>query len=105
MAVLQGNLSEFVKVKPEAKSYYELSAATLKFTLPKPGFLDGVKGKVGFLISLAKPMLSRLWRVYMQRVRSVSKTDCFRVHMPAFQAAGEPVFGVLSLTCHDSILA
>jgi elongation factor 3 len=40
-----GNLSEFVKVKPEAKSYYELSAAAFKFKFPEPGFLDGVKGK------------------------------------------------------------
>ena len=43
---VQGNLSEFVKVRPEARSYYELSAATIKFNLPKPGFLDGVKSKV-----------------------------------------------------------
>lgn len=43
--VLQGNLSEFVKVKPEAKSYYELSAATTRFKFPDPGFLDGIKGK------------------------------------------------------------
>ena len=42
----QGNLSEFVKVRPEARSYYELSAAKLKFNLPKPGFLDGVKSRV-----------------------------------------------------------
>ncbi|KAG2447603.1 hypothetical protein HYH02_007524 [Chlamydomonas schloesseri] len=37
-----GNLSEFVKVKPEAKSYYTLAAATLRFNFPKPSFLDGV---------------------------------------------------------------
>ena len=42
---MQGNLSEFVKVRPEAKAYYELGSAKLKFTLPKPGFLDGVKGR------------------------------------------------------------
>ena len=42
----QGNLSEFVKVRPEARSYYELSAAKIKFNLPKPGFLDGVKSRV-----------------------------------------------------------
>ena len=41
----QGNLSEFVKVRPEARSYYELSAAKIKFNLPKPGFLDGVKSR------------------------------------------------------------
>ncbi|KAK9839773.1 hypothetical protein WJX81_000473 [Elliptochloris bilobata] len=40
-----GNLSEFVKVKPEARTYYELSAATLKFVFPRPGFLEGIKGR------------------------------------------------------------
>ena len=33
----QGNLSEFVKVKPEAKSYYELAATSVKFKFPDPG--------------------------------------------------------------------
>ena len=41
----RGNLSEFVKQKPEARSYYELSAATIKFTFPEPGYLEGVKTK------------------------------------------------------------
>ena len=49
-----GNLSEFVKVKPEAKAYYELSAAAFKFTFPEPGFLDGVKGKRQPVIRVAK---------------------------------------------------
>jgi hypothetical protein len=43
--MLQGNLSEFVKIRPEAKAYYELGSASLKFILPKPGFLDGIKGR------------------------------------------------------------
>jgi len=41
----KGNLSEFVKKKPEAKVYYELSDEFVKFSLPKPGFLEGVKSK------------------------------------------------------------
>jgi hypothetical protein len=42
----QGNLSEFVKKKPEARSYYELASAQgLTFVLPEPGFLEGVKTK------------------------------------------------------------
>ena len=49
-----GNLSEFVKVKPEAKAYYELSAASFKFTFPEPGFLDGVKGKRQPVIRVSK---------------------------------------------------
>ncbi len=44
-ALLQGNLSEFVKIRPEARAYYELGSASLKFILPKPGFLDGIQGR------------------------------------------------------------
>ena len=38
-----GNLSEFVKQKPEAKAYYELSSDIVAFGFPEPGPLDGVK--------------------------------------------------------------
>lgn len=41
----KGNLSKFVEQRPEAKSYYELSAAAFSFKFPEPGFLDGVKSK------------------------------------------------------------
>lgn len=41
----KGNLSKFVEAKPEAKSYYELEAATFKFTFPEPGFLADIKNK------------------------------------------------------------
>ncbi len=37
LRVYKGNLSEFVKAKPEAKAYYELTASTLTFKLPEPG--------------------------------------------------------------------
>jgi len=39
----RGNLSEFVKQKPEAKAYYELSSETVSFEFPEPGPLEGVK--------------------------------------------------------------
>ena len=39
----QGNLSAFVKQKPEAKAYYELTDEFVKFSFPLPGPLDGVK--------------------------------------------------------------
>jgi elongation factor 3 len=41
----KGNLSEFVKQVPAAKSYYELEAASLKFRFPTPGLLDGISSK------------------------------------------------------------
>ena len=39
----QGNLSAFVKQKPEAKAYYELSSDLVAFQFPNPGPLEGVK--------------------------------------------------------------
>lgn len=39
----KGNLSDFVKQKPEAKAYYELSSDTTSFKFPDPGPLEGVK--------------------------------------------------------------
>ena len=39
----RGNLSEFVKQKPEAKAYYELSSDIVAFNFPEPGPLEGVK--------------------------------------------------------------
>lgn len=41
----KGNLSEFVKKVPTAKSYYELGASEISFQFPEPGFLEGVKTK------------------------------------------------------------
>jgi elongation factor 3 len=40
-----GNLSEFVKKRPEAKAYYELASENTAFRFPEPGFLEGVKNK------------------------------------------------------------
>ena len=54
----RGNLSEFVKMKPEAKAYYELSSDTVAFSFPDPGPLDGVK-------SLTKAVL-KTKNVYFQ---------------------------------------
>ncbi|KAB8073506.1 P-loop containing nucleoside triphosphate hydrolase protein [Aspergillus leporis] len=39
----KGNLAAFVKQKPEAKSYYTLSASIVQFKFPPPGILSGIK--------------------------------------------------------------
>lgn len=39
----RGNLEAFVKIKPEVKSYYTLSASNAQFKFPPPGILTGVK--------------------------------------------------------------
>ncbi len=41
----KGNLDEFVKIKPSARSYFSLKASKLKFKFPQPGPIDGVKSK------------------------------------------------------------
>lgn len=41
----RGNLKEFVRRLPSAKSYYELGASEMEFSFPEPGFLEGVKTK------------------------------------------------------------
>ncbi|KAK6457387.1 P-loop containing nucleoside triphosphate hydrolase protein [Scheffersomyces xylosifermentans] len=43
LAYYKGNLSEFVKVKPEGKSYYTLTDSVVQMHFPPPGILTGVK--------------------------------------------------------------
>jgi elongation factor 3 len=48
----KGNLSDFVKVKPEAKSYYTLSASNVQFKFPPPGILTGVKSMTRSIVRM-----------------------------------------------------
>ena len=41
----RGNLSELVKHRPEAASYYALQDTQQKWVLPEPGFLEGINSK------------------------------------------------------------
>jgi ATPase subunit of ABC transporter with duplicated ATPase domains len=45
LKIYKGNLSEFVKLKPEAKAYYTLADAAFKFVFPTPGLLDGINSR------------------------------------------------------------
>jgi len=49
----RGNLSEFVKHKPEAKAYYELSSTNATFHFPAPGFLEGIKSRDRAILKVA----------------------------------------------------
>ncbi|KAJ3171897.1 translational elongation factor EF-1 alpha [Geranomyces variabilis] len=53
LVTYRGNLSKFVEKKPEAKHYYELSAALTKFVFPEPGFLEGIKSKDKAILKMA----------------------------------------------------
>ncbi|ORZ12962.1 P-loop containing nucleoside triphosphate hydrolase protein [Lobosporangium transversale] len=52
LKMYKGNLSEFVKLKPEAKSYYTLAATSVKFEFPKPSFLMGVKSNTRSIMKM-----------------------------------------------------
>ena len=49
----RGNLAAFVKVKPEAKSYYTLSDANAQFKFPPPGILSGVKSNTRSILRMS----------------------------------------------------
>jgi elongation factor 3 len=46
----RGNLDDFVKRVPSARSYHELSASDMEFSFPEPGFLEGVKTKAKAIV-------------------------------------------------------
>jgi elongation factor 3 len=48
----KGNLAAFVRQKPEAKSYYTLSAAVQSFKFPPPGILTGVKSNTRAILRM-----------------------------------------------------
>jgi elongation factor 3 len=53
LKVYNGNLADFVKVKPEAKTYYTLSATQVQFKFPPPGILSGVKSSTRSIIRMS----------------------------------------------------
>jgi elongation factor 3 len=48
----RGNLAALVKVKPEAKAYYTLSASQVQFKFPPPGILTGVKSNTRSILRM-----------------------------------------------------
>ena len=52
LVLYHGNLAAFVKVKPEAKTYYTLSATNAQFKFPPPGILTGVKSNTRSILRM-----------------------------------------------------
>jgi elongation factor 3 len=48
----RGNLEEFVRLRPESKTYYTLSTTALKFTFPKAGILTGIRSQTKAILSM-----------------------------------------------------
>lgn len=53
LACFKGNLNDFVQIRPEAKSYYTLSASNVQFKFPAPGILTGVKSMTRAIIRMS----------------------------------------------------
>jgi elongation factor 3 len=53
LSLTKGNLSDFIKIRPEAKAYFEFKATKLKFHFPAPGPIEGVKSKGKALIKVS----------------------------------------------------
>lgn len=49
----KGNLAAFVEIKPEAKSYYTLSATNVQFKFPAPGILTGIKSMTRSILRMS----------------------------------------------------
>ncbi|KAF2098171.1 elongation factor 3 [Rhizodiscina lignyota] len=52
LVLYRGNLAALVKVKPEAKTYYTLSASNVQFKFPPPGILTGVKSNTRAILRM-----------------------------------------------------
>jgi elongation factor 3 len=52
LKVYKGNLSEFVKLVPEAAAYYKLESDNVAFSFPDPGMLEGVTSRTKALIKM-----------------------------------------------------
>jgi elongation factor 3 len=48
----KGNLADFVRQKPEAKSYYTLTDSQVQFKFPPPGILTGVKSNTRSILRM-----------------------------------------------------
>jgi len=53
LRTFKGNLDEFVKVDPSARSFFSLKASKIKMSFPPPGPIEGVKSKGKALMKMS----------------------------------------------------
>jgi len=49
-----GNLNKFIESNPEARAYFSIKEAKLKFKFPQPGPIDGIKSRSKALMKMSK---------------------------------------------------
>jgi len=54
LKLFRGGIVPFVEKNPDAKIYFEIKSAKVKFVFPKPGPLEGVKSRGKALLKMAK---------------------------------------------------
>lgn len=104
LVTYHGNLSNFVRQRPEAKHYYELSTDSLVFNFPVPGRLDGVTSRTQAIIKMedvtftypgaSKPQL----RNVTLRVSS-SSSGGDRLFMPVHRSDDQEVCLLCAASC------
>merc|ERR1712157_423280 len=53
LSLFRGNIAEYVRIKPEAKIYFEITtSAKVKFVFPDPGPLEGIKSRGKALLKM-----------------------------------------------------
>mmetsp|Transcript_109771 Transcript_109771/g.164144 ORF Transcript_109771/g.164144 Transcript_109771/m.164144 type:complete len:1040 (-) Transcript_109771:137-3256(-) len=53
LRTMKGNLDEYVKSHPAARSYFSLKSSSMKFKFPQPGPIEGVKSKGKALMKMS----------------------------------------------------
>merc|ERR1711892_859655 len=78
LKVYKGNLSEFVKLVPEAAAYYKLESDSIAFSFPEPGMLEGVTSRTKALIKMSV-QVSMASRVAVIGVNGAGKSTMIKL--------------------------
>ena len=99
LKVYKGNLSEFVKIVPEAAAYYKLESENVAFSFPDPGMLEGVTSKTKAIIKMSD--VSFRWR-RPPSPPSTTRHVCRRVQceVPCMRACAR--HGAARATAHNA---
>ena len=53
LKAFKGNLNKFIEQNPEARAYFSIKEAKLKFKFPQPGPIEGVKSRSKALMKMS----------------------------------------------------
>jgi elongation factor 3 len=53
LKIMKGNLAKFIEVNPDAKAFFSIAEAKMKFKFPQPGPIEGVKSRSKALMKMS----------------------------------------------------